>query len=69
MSRGRRDTLTLIACISMAACASDKDEGATSSIHVDPPYFGQPVPGLVPEPFAPGIVSTDAIEFDSTPKE
>ncbi len=28
------------------------------------PYFGQPVPGLTPELFAPGIVNTDAIEFN-----
>jgi hypothetical protein len=27
-------------------------------------YFGQPVPGLVPERFAPGVVSTDAIELN-----
>lgn len=25
-----------------------------------PPYFGQPTPGLTPELFAPGVVSTDA---------
>jgi hypothetical protein len=28
------------------------------------PYFGQPVPGLTPALFAPGIVSTDAIELN-----
>lgn len=28
------------------------------------PYFGQPVPGFTPVLFAPGIVSTDAIELD-----
>ena len=28
------------------------------------PYFGQPVPGLSPELFAPGIVSTDAVELN-----
>src|SRR5688500_13166264 len=28
------------------------------------PYFGQPVPKLSPERFAPGIVSTDAIELN-----
>ena len=27
-------------------------------------YFGQPVPGLTPERFAPGVVSTDAIELN-----
>lgn len=29
------------------------------------PYLGQPVPGLSPEPFAPGLVNTDAIELNS----
>jgi hypothetical protein len=29
------------------------------------PYLGQPVPGLTPEPFAPGIVTTKAIELNS----
>ena len=27
-------------------------------------YFGQPVPGLTPERFALGVVSTDAIELN-----
>ena len=31
---------------------------------MDPPYFGQPVPGLTPERFAPGVVSTDTIELN-----
>jgi WD40-like Beta Propeller Repeat len=30
-----------------------------------PPYLGQPLPGLTPERFAPGIVSTDAIELNA----
>jgi hypothetical protein len=29
------------------------------------PYLGQPVPGLTPERFAPGLVSTPAIELNS----
>lgn len=64
MSYGQRIPLILIACISAAACATDNEEGATSSIRGDLPYFGQPVPGLIPELFAPGIVNTDAIEFN-----
>jgi hypothetical protein len=28
------------------------------------PYFGQPLPGLIPALFASGIVSTDAIELN-----
>jgi hypothetical protein len=56
-------TLTLIACVSAAACATHQDQSA-SSTRVDLPYFGQPVPVLIPELFAPGIVNTDAIEFN-----
>ena len=29
-----------------------------------PPYIGQPLPGLTPEAFAPGLVSTGAIELN-----
>jgi WD40 repeat protein len=29
------------------------------------PYFGQPVPGMTPAVFAPGIVSTDAVELNT----
>ena len=39
--------------------ASSAAQGAKPS-----PYFGQPVPGLSPERFAPGMVSTDAIELN-----
>ena len=28
------------------------------------PYPGQPLPGLMPTVFAPGIVSTDAVELN-----
>jgi hypothetical protein len=31
----------------------------------EPPYLGQPVPGLTPERFAPGIVCTKSIELNS----
>ena len=29
-----------------------------------PPYFGQAVPGTTPQPFAPGVVNTPAIELN-----
>ena len=35
------------------------DQGATPAS-----YFGQPIPGLTPERFAAGVVSTDAIELN-----
>jgi hypothetical protein len=35
-----------------------------AAIQAPSPYLGQPVPGLTPALFAPGIVSTDAIELN-----
>ena len=64
MSFGQRVALLLVACISMTACAVNKEEGATSTLPVDLLYLGQPMPGLIPEIFAPGIVNTDAIELN-----
>ena len=69
----------VILFIALAACGSNMpgdDEGPTN---VDPkliagggvsdgpnlPYLGQPVPGLTPQRFAPGIDSTDAIELNA----
>jgi hypothetical protein len=37
---------------------------AESAAAPDPPYVGQPLPGLTPERFAPGLVSTPAIELN-----
>jgi hypothetical protein len=37
---------------------------ASAAMLPQPPYLGQPVPGLTPERFAPGIVCTDAIELN-----
>lgn len=41
------------------AAPASASQGAKPS-----PYLGQPVPGLAPERFAPGMVSTDAIELN-----
>ena len=40
--------------------------GAAKSATVppEPPYFGQAVPGATPQPFAPGVVNTPAIELN-----
>lgn len=38
---------------------------ATSAEPSQEPYFGQTPPGLTPERFAPGVVSTDAVELNS----
>ena len=60
-----RPLLCILACSAhSAAPADDAASAADAGAPVDPPYFGQPVPGLTPERFAPGVVSTDAIELN-----
>lgn len=59
--------LSSIVLLGALACAGPVREGrgASSEAASSPsPYFGQPAPGLVPERFAPGVVSTDAIELN-----
>lgn len=52
-----RGLLCLVACVLATSCATPLPPR-------DLRYFGQPVPGTVPERFAPGVVSTDAIEIN-----
>ena len=59
----------LIACVVAAASCTRQPPHEESASHVNaaspqPPYFGQPTPGITPERFAPGVVSTDAIELN-----
>ena len=58
----------LISCIVAAtSCTGQPKEEAASAVEAaspQPPYFGQPTPGIMPERFAPGVVSTDAIELN-----
>ena len=68
--RGSPIRLFVVACvIAVVACrGGSKEKAAASGQPVehaaigfpDPPYLGQPRPGMTPEKFAPGIVSTDA---------
>lgn len=44
---------------SLAAAPAGAQQAARHS-----PYFGQPLPGLVPQLFAPGVVSTDSVELN-----
>jgi hypothetical protein len=46
------------------ACRGGQEKASGADALPDPPYFGQPVPGMLPEKFAPGVVSTDAIELN-----
>lgn len=62
--------LALTGAIVAAAAAQTVETGVPSGPVVraadqpQPPYFGQPTPGTKPERFAPGVVSTDAIELN-----
>ena len=51
-------TSSMLAGSCFLSCAAAFQVAAPS------PYLGQPVPGLTPTLFAPGIVSTDAIELN-----
>ena len=71
MSRSRRVERTLrsaliASVLGLMACQGGSKEKASSAggPPPDPPYFGQPTPGTNPEQFAPGLVSTDAIELN-----
>jgi hypothetical protein len=49
---------------SNAVSAAGPPQAADAKTAAMPPYVGQPVPGLIPERFAPGIVNTAAIELN-----
>ncbi|MTI30543.1 TolB family protein [Xanthovirga aplysinae] len=43
--------------------AQENIKNASSLSHLEGPYLGQKPPGLMPEPFAPGIVTTEHWEY------
>lgn len=47
-----------------ASLAHQNDPAAASQAATPSPYFGQPLPTVSPARFAPGVVSTDAIELN-----
>jgi len=56
----------LIITIFLSACATTKQKSKNNdSLTIESPYFGQKPPGLIPEVFAPGIVSIDG-RFEGT---
>lgn len=57
----------VLACSASSTCGGGSEAptpGATGRTTPQPPYFGQPTPGAIPERFAPSVVSTDAIELN-----
>lgn len=58
-------TCLMLGSLVRASLGPQHDMPASASQGAKPsPYLGQPVPGLTPERFAPGTVSTDAIELN-----
>jgi len=53
-----------ITLVCVAACCAGNPQDSPTSSHPSAAYLGQQPPGATPEPFAPGIVDTDAIELN-----
>ncbi len=52
--------LILVLVLFLNACTTKKQNSKDSdSLTIESPYLGQKPPGLTPEPFAPGIVTTE----------
>ena len=58
--------LAAAACLLLGALDVAADAPGQAGQTAQGPYFGQKPPGMTPEIFAPGIVSTDAHEFSSS---
>ena len=53
----------LMAMLILSLIATDECFGQNESQILEGPYLGQPQPSLVPEAFAPGIVTTEHFEY------
>ena len=57
--------LFLVGILSLHGCNTKKEETKDSDTPtIENPYLGQKPPGMVPIPFAPGLVSTEIYEYD-----
>lgn len=61
-----RTAALLATCLAMVSACVRAGRAPDRSISgtVPPPYFGQPLPGTTPVPFAPGVVNTEAVELN-----
>ncbi len=50
----------------LTVCAVFSQENESNASILKGPYFGQRLPGKTPEIFAPGIISTNALEYSIT---
>jgi len=56
----------LLSVIFLSACKTENpNTKENDSLTIENPYLGQKPPGLIPIPFAPGLVSTDLYEANS----
>src|SRR6056297_1717525 len=56
----------LLSVIFLSACKTENANiKGNDSLTIENPYLGQKPPGLIPIPFAPGLVSTDLYEANS----
>lgn len=59
-------TLLIAGILSLQSCDAKKQQTKDNNIPtIKNPYLGQKPPGLIPIPFAPGLVSTDLYEVNS----
>ena len=57
---------TLILLLLVSACKTKTQDSIEGDLQtIEKPYLGQTPPGLIPIPFAPGLVSTDLYEVNS----
>ena len=57
--------LVLPSVIFLSACKTENSNTKeNNSLTIENPYLGQKPPGLIPIPFAPGLVSTEIYEYD-----
>ena len=56
--------LLVLACAGPSSPPSESSTGAAETGGLTGPYLGQPTPSLIPEIFAPGLVSTGMAERD-----
>lgn len=57
--------LILVFALFLNACNTKKQQSKDSDLPtIENPYLGQKPPGMVPIPFAPGLVSTEIYEYD-----
>jgi len=58
--------IVIVFITSFFGCNAQNEKKTSDFPELKGPYLGQKPPGMVPEIFAPGIISTDEFEFGGT---